>query len=74
MNIIIKLLDNTKNTLEVDENITISKLKNLIEAKLNINKNIQRLIFNGYSLSDEKTLKQLNIKNNSIIHLILQMY
>lgn len=73
MNIIIKLIDNSKITFEVNENNTVSLIKDEIQNKLHINKNMQRLIFNGYSLSDEKTLKELNIENNSIIHLILQL-
>ena len=73
MNIIIKLIDNSKITFEVNENNTVSLIKDKIQNKLNINKNMQRLIFSGYSLSDEKTLKELNIENNSIIHLILQL-
>jgi len=73
MIIIIKLLDNNKTLLEVDSNNTISFIKQEIENKMHISKNTQRLIFSGYPLSGEMTLKQLNIKNNSIIHLILQL-
>ena len=73
MNIIIKLLDNTKILFEVNENNTICFIKQEIENKMHINKNMQRLIFNGHPLSDTMTLKQLNIKDNSIIHLVLQL-
>ena len=73
MNIIIKLLDNTKILFEVNENNTIFFIKQEIENKIHINKNTQRLIFSGYPLSDIMTLKQLNIKDNSIIHLVLQL-
>jgi hypothetical protein len=73
MNIIIKLLDNTKILFEVNENNTIFFIKQEIENKIYINKNTQRLIFNGYPLSDTMTLEQLKIKDNSIIHLVLQL-
>lgn len=73
MIIIIKLLDNSKISFEVNENNRIFFIKQEIENKIHINKNMQRLIFNGYPLSDTMTLKQLNIKDNSIIHLVLQL-
>ena len=73
MIIIIKLIDNTNFSLEVEENFTIMHIKEEIQIKKNINKYMQRLIFKGSPLSDELTLKELDIKNNSIVHLILQL-
>lgn len=74
MNIFIKLIDNTKYKLDVNLEITISKLKDEIQEKLNINKCKQRLIFNGNYLSDCYNLEKYGIVEDSVIFLVYQMY
>ena len=73
MIIIIKLIDGTKHIIEIEYNCTINIVKEIIEEKFNIKKIMQRLIHNGYPLLDDKTLEQYGIKDNSIIHLVLQL-
>ena len=65
--IYLKLLTGEKYTFIMENNGSIPMLKELIEEKLNIKKESQRLIYNGSSLID------FNLPDNSIVHLILQM-
>jgi hypothetical protein len=58
---------------EIEENKTIINLKNMIEDQLDIEKYCQRLLFKGSLLPDEKTFKECNIEENSIIFLIQTM-
>jgi hypothetical protein len=74
MIIYIKLPDNKKHPLDVDEKISISKLKNLISDTLHINILGQRLLYSGSPLTDEHCLYEYNITDNSIIHLLYQIY
>lgn len=74
MIIFIKLIDNSKYELNIDEKISIFKLKNIIYEKLKINILQMRLLYNGVPLVDNYTLSDYNIKNNSIIYLLYQLY
>lgn len=73
MIVFIKLLDRSLYQLETNDNYTISYLKIQIQETLKIHKDVQRLIFNGYTLLDENTLKQYHISDKSTIFLLLQM-
>jgi len=59
----------------IDVNIekTVLSLKYQIENSLNIKVLQQRLIFQGYPLVDEQILSKYDVKENSIIHLLLCM-
>jgi len=73
MIIIIKLISGEKFSLDVEKNITVSILKDKIEAIKKIDPRMQRLIFQGSPMINDYQLDKYNIKDNSIIHLILSM-
>ena len=73
MLIYIKLIDKSKSEFDVDVNSSVLLLKHKIEDKLKIESCIQRLIYNGITLSDEDCLWRYNLKENSVINLIIQM-
>ena len=52
---------------------TILQLKELIESKEGIKPDHQRLVFDKKQLFDEHTLKQVGIKNDSMVHLVLRL-
>ena len=70
MNIFIKTLEN-KYMINVNDEETVLSLKYQIQNILNINVLQQRLIFLGYPMVDETILKNLGVKENSVIHLLL---
>ena len=74
MKLFIKTLDNIKHNFDVNKEITISLFKDIICEKSSFNKNQIRLLHNGYSLADEKTIKELNIQEYDIIHLLIQLF
>ena len=63
----LKLLTGQKYTFFMENNGPVSMLKQMIEEKLNIKIESQRLIYNGSPLID------FNLPDNSIVHLILQL-
>lgn len=69
--IIIKLIDGTKYIFYINNNESISLLKNKIESCLDIKKETQRLLYQGSLLQDYHTLAKL--PDNSILHLVLQL-
>lgn len=73
MEIYIKTIDGNKFVLEVNQSDTVLLLKYKIEELKNIKVQSQRLLFQGYPLLDENILENREIKNNSIIHLLLQI-
>ncbi|KAF0544996.1 ubiquitin-domain-containing protein [Gigaspora margarita] len=58
-------------TLECEENDSIDTVKQKIQDKENIPKNQQRLIFDGMSLEDNKSISEYCIRNESTLHLVL---
>jgi hypothetical protein len=73
MIIIIKTMSGENFSLDVEKNITVSILKDKIEAIKKIDPRMQRLIFQGSPMINDYQLDKYNIKDNSIIHLILSM-
>jgi hypothetical protein len=71
MNLIIKTIDNKKYEFIVESKDTIMKLKYQINKKLNYEVEQQRLLFQGSSLLNEKTIEESNIKNNSHLFLLI---
>jgi len=59
-------------TLEVDKYDFVEDLKEQIQAKSNIDPDLQKLTFCGKVLMDKKTLRHYNIQNDSNLHLSLQ--
>ena len=74
MKLFVKTLDNIKHDFDVNREITISLFKDIICEKLSFNKNQIRLLHNGYSLADEKTIKESNFKEYDIVHLLIQLF
>jgi uncharacterized ubiquitin-like protein YukD len=55
--------------IRVSENISIKKLKEKIEEKLrSLSKNTRILYYGSHCLNDNKTLKDYEIKDGSIIY------
>jgi ubiquitin len=67
MQIFVKFLTGKTITLDVELSDTIKKVKYKIEDKEDIPSNAQLLIWAGKYLEDNRTLKDYNIQNNSII-------
>jgi ubiquilin len=56
--------------VETALNITVAEMKNKIEALSDIKADLQRLIYSGQVLRDERTLADYKIQNNHTIHLV----
>ena len=63
-------LEGEKETLNVNSSYTIEKLKTMIQDKMGILYDEQRLIYGGKQLSDGRTLSYYNINTKSNIHVI----
>jgi hypothetical protein len=74
MNIVIKMINNDKIIINIDENDTFLKLKYILQEKTNINVKSQRLIFQGMPASDDKRISDYNISDGFVIYLILSIY
>jgi hypothetical protein len=70
MRLKIKTLNGKIFFVDIEEDNTVSILKSLIENEEKINKMYQRLLFQGSPMTDEKIMKDYNIKENSTIFLI----
>ena len=73
MIVFIKTLDSNKFTLNINPEDTVLFLKTQIESEFQINIEKQRLIFQGYPMCDEITLSKSGVKENSLIHLLIQL-
>ena len=74
MKLFVKTFDNIKHNFEVNKEITILLFKDIICDKLCYNKDQIRLLYKGYPLTDEKTIKELNFCECDIIHLLIQLF
>ena len=72
MLIYIKTLSEKKITIDVQPSNTIIDIKEKIKEKENIHPARQKLLFQGRELIDNKTLVDYNIKNESILQLIIK--
>lgn len=66
---LIIIYDKTYILHNIENNYTISHIKSIIENKLHIPNDIQYLHFSGNQLSDNLTISDYNITNNSFIFL-----
>ena len=71
--IFVKTLTGKHLTLDVNQNHTVISLKKLIEKQENIPIDQQRLVFDGKQLEDEIPLCFYGIKEDSTLHLVLNL-
>ncbi|CAD8142037.1 unnamed protein product [Paramecium octaurelia] len=63
----IKTLDNQITSFSIDPNNTVQQLKNVIQNKLNIPFDKQRLIYQGRVLENNKTLQDYKLQNDHVV-------
>ena len=73
MPIFVKELTGRTVTLNVCPNYTIETVKRVLQDKLGVSSNDQRLIFSGLQLEDAKTLAQYNIQRESTLHMVRRL-
>ena len=71
--IMLKTTTGLKIPVEVWDDLTIINLKQIVEFLEDIPVDEQRMIFEGKQMNDSKTIKDNNIKNGSIIHIVLRL-
>ncbi|CAG9138167.1 unnamed protein product [Plutella xylostella] len=69
INFTIKTLDGNNHSFSVEDDTTIEQLKNKIQTDLEIEPNLQRLIFCGRVLQDERPLAEYDVQGK-VVHLV----
>ena len=73
MNINIKTLNGNEIKLHINESNTIKEIKNQIQEMEGINSNQLQLFLNSKLLDDTSTVLETNIKNGSVLQVILKL-
>lgn len=73
MLVFVKSVDGSTITLDVDPTSTTSYVKSLIQAKRGIPADDQRLVFGGKPLRDDVSLADVDVRNESTLHLAMSL-
>lgn len=73
MRIFVKTLTGKTITLEVRNNDTVLKIKNLIQDKEEIPSHLQYLIFAGMQLEDDAEINEYDIRRDDTFHLVTRL-
>ena len=69
----IRSLTGKKTTINVHYKMIVSELKDMIEKMDQTPFNQQRLVYNGKQLDDDQTLDYYDIKQDTVVHIILRI-
>jgi ubiquitin len=72
MQIFVKLKSGRVLTLEVECSVQVRAVKQRIYEKEGVEPSLQRIIFAGKELADERTLADYDIQKESTLHLIVR--
>eukprot|EP01117_Protostelium_nocturnum_P020989 TRINITY_DN987_c0_g1_i1.p1 TRINITY_DN987_c0_g1~~TRINITY_DN987_c0_g1_i1.p1 ORF type:complete len:223 (-),score=93.66 TRINITY_DN987_c0_g1_i1:71-739(-) len=69
----VKTLSGTIYDIEMNEKLTVGKLKELLLELSQVSTDHQRIIFGGKLLTDEQVLSEIGVVEGSIVHLVLKL-
>ena len=72
-NVFVKVLTGKTISIKYNENMTIEQLKNIIFKREGIPIKEQNMVYAGKFLSNYNQIKDYNLKNDSVVHLVLKL-